>query len=103
MLKYLLIFVLAFSSACASGTEPKNDTWPSPANGGDILYQCVYKYDNKLKIVFYESNRETYHPALFPNLTVYKITDINGKRWLINEYEWAGYICSKSLNDKEKL
>lgn len=58
------------------------------------LFDCSYKYDSGRNVKFLDTNRQIFHPQNFPALTVYHITDINGKHWSINQFEWADYTCT---------
>lgn len=63
----------------------------------DTLYRCSYKYDSKLNITFLGTKRSEYYPPTLPNLRVYHIIDINGKKWSVNEYDWENYTCIPTI------
>ena len=112
MKQLLLSLLLCFSMAACNAQTPQTPT-PVPAPkvtdsvvvdqsvNGDVLVNCVYKYDSKYNVSFLKKNKTVYHPPQFPNLTVYRIVDLNGGRWSINQYDWPNYTCTESVVTKD--
>jgi hypothetical protein len=92
------------TSACSAQDAP---TVPPAVSDGaaqpnDILFRCDYKYDRAYNIVFLGSHRVIYHPPSLPELTVYRITDVIGGHWAINEYDWSNYTCIQTPVNGDK-
>lgn len=110
MKKYLIaaLIVVGSLAGCANVSAPER-----PQGGSsqpfvipmENFYTCSYKYDSRLNVKFYESDRAVFHPQNFPTLTVYHITDSVGKKWSINEFEWKDYTCviSKTAKRNKKV
>lgn len=97
MNKFFLLAMALATSACVAQTTPPPVQPVAPVTTttqSEVLTRCVYKYDSTYNVEFLERNKVVYHPANFPELTVYHITDTNGKRWSINQFEWTDYTCT---------
>ncbi len=88
MNKLFLLASLLFLSACHKPEQP-----PQAASDPEVLITCTYKYSDEYNVEFLEKNKVEYHPSMFADLVVWHITDLNGRRWSINEYEWKDYTC----------
>lgn len=101
MKSFLLAIALTLvSSACSAQEAPVVIVAPpsvveAPV-ANDVLFHCEYKYDRTYNIVFLDSHRVIYHPPSLPELTVYRIIDIRGGHWAINEYDWLNYTCTET-------
>lgn len=88
----ILALVIALSASCATvQTQLPVAAFPT------TLVECDYKYDSARKVSFMKSQMTTYHPPSFPEFTVYHITDIKGKHWSINQFEWEDYSCIETI------
>lgn len=91
----ITILLLAVLLGGCQKPEPAPMTETLPMGATEPMTHCVNKQDSDLNITFSDSAKEEARPnAYFPGLTVYHITDINGKHWSVNEFEMENYICT---------
>jgi hypothetical protein len=96
-----LAFAVFLSTGCVAQEVPAPTvTTPEAAPQTVVLVRCVYKYDSRYNIEFYEQDKSEHKPAQFPELVVYRITDTKGNHWQINQYDWANYTCTKTNTTK---
>lgn len=94
-MKYIILVMLLASVSCSAQNQPPlTPVAVDKAMAGDVLYRCSYKYDSKYNVEFLERNKADYHPPALPELLVYRITDTNGGKWSINQYDWKNYTCT---------
>lgn len=113
MKKILLVIGLSFLMAgCLPPNSPTAQaaSFPAPSTTsvrstpidlskvhGATLINCTNKLDNS-HLVYLKSDRTDKQSSLFNSVTLSEIIDVQGKHWVINQYQWRNYKCvSKEL------
>lgn len=73
------------------GCKPSNDP-QSYIVDGQTLIQCVSKLSGEPSILYYLKDATQYEPEHLPVIITY-ITDVNGNKLSLNNYEMENYNC----------
>jgi hypothetical protein len=63
---------------------------------GQTYVTCTNKLDSS-HLNYLESQKADYKSSIIETVTISNITDVEGKRWSVNQNEWTNFVCTKQL------